>query len=75
LLVLPDHYTLVSTRKHDATPVPFLLAGAWVKSMVQRAFNEPSANQSDLDIADGHELMEYFLRGGLANVRGTRKRS
>lgn len=74
LLVLPDHYTLVSTRKHDATPVPFLIAGAWVKSVVQREFTETSANESDLDIAQGHELMEYFLRGGLANVRAPRKR-
>lgn len=25
LLVLPDHYTLLSTRGHDGTPVPYLL--------------------------------------------------
>jgi 2,3-bisphosphoglycerate-independent phosphoglycerate mutase len=65
LLVLPDHYTLVSTRKHDATPVPFAMAGAWVRSVVPRAFSEKNAAASDLHITEGHELMEYFLRTGL----------
>jgi 2,3-bisphosphoglycerate-independent phosphoglycerate mutase len=66
LLVLPDHYTLVSTRKHDATPVPLVMAGAWVRSAVQRPYTERSALDSDLRISPGDELMEYFLRGGLA---------
>lgn len=68
LLVLPDHYTLVSTRKHDPTPVPVLIAGAWVRSAVEREYHEASANESDLRIDPGNELMEYFLRGGLARV-------
>ncbi len=70
LLVMPDHFTLCSTRKHDGTPVPFLMAGAWVRSVVQRPFSEAAGAASDLVINPGHELMEYFLRGGLANVRG-----
>lgn len=70
LLVMPDHFTLCSTRKHDATPVPFLMAGAWVRSVVQRPFTEAAAAASDLVINPGHDLMEYFLKGGLANVRG-----
>jgi 2,3-bisphosphoglycerate-independent phosphoglycerate mutase len=65
LLVLPDHYTLVSTRKHDATPVPFAMAGARVRSIVQRPFSERAAAESDLHITQGHELMEHFLRSGL----------
>ena len=65
MLVLPDHYTLVNTRKHDPTPVPFLMAGANVKSVLQRTFSEAHANDSDLHIDRGHELMEYFLRSGL----------
>ena len=68
LLVLPDHYTLVSTRKHDDTPVPFLMAGAWVRSAVQRPYSEAAADSSDLRVSPGDELMEYFLRGGLAHV-------
>ncbi|MFZ4575982.1 MAG: cofactor-independent phosphoglycerate mutase [Phycisphaerales bacterium] len=69
LLVMPDHFTLCSTKKHDATPVPFLMAGAWVRSVVQRPFNEAGAAESDLVIEDGHHLMEYFLKGGRSSVR------
>jgi 2,3-bisphosphoglycerate-independent phosphoglycerate mutase len=69
ILIMPDHYTLCSTRKHDASPVPFLMGGAWVRSMVERPFNEQAAEESDLKIDPGHELMEYFLKGGLARVR------
>ena len=33
-------------------------------SLVQRAYNEKNAAGSDLQIERGHELMEYFLKGG-----------
>jgi len=69
ILVMPDHYTRVSTRRHDPTPVPFAMAGAWVRSLVKRPFSEENAEDSDLHIDPGHDLMEYFLRGGLAKVR------
>jgi len=70
MLVMPDHFTLCSTRKHDATPVPFVMAGAWVRSLVRRPFTEAASAESDLRVDPGYELMEYFLRGGLAAVRG-----
>lgn len=65
VLLLPDHYTLVNTRKHDPTPVPFLMAGHKVHSVLKQTFSEQHANESDLHIEHGHELMEYFLRSGL----------
>lgn len=65
MLILPDHYTLCSTRQHDPTPVPFAMAGAWVRSVVQRHLTEAEADASDLHIDPGSELMEYFLRSGL----------
>lgn len=70
ILVMPDHYTRVATRRHDPTPVPFAMAGAWVRSLVRRPFSEEHAQEADLHIDPGHDLMEYFLRGGLAKVRG-----
>ena len=76
ILIMPDHYTLVGTRKHDATPPPFVMAGAWIRSAVPRErFTEALAAQSDLHIDPGHELMEYFLRGGLAHVQARVARS
>lgn len=65
MLVLPDHYTLCSTRKHDPTPVPFAMAGSWIRSVVQRRLTETEADASDLHIDPGSDLMEYFLRSGI----------
>jgi len=65
LLVLPDHYTAVATRKHDPTPVPFVMCGKQVASVVKQPFSERAADASDLHIEHGHELMEYFLKSGL----------
>lgn len=69
VLVAPDHFTLVRTRRHDAAPVPFAMAGAWVRAIVKRTFSERHAVQADLHVAQGHELMEYFLHGGLGGGR------
>ena len=65
VLLLPDHYTRVSDRKHFARPVPFVIAGHKMRSVVQRPFTEANAEAADLHIAHGHELMEFFLRAGL----------
>ncbi len=69
IMVLPEVYQLSAARRLDATPVPFAMAGAWVRSVVPRAWTEAEANESDLRVPVGHELLEYFLRGGLAKVR------
>ncbi len=70
LMILPDHYTLVSTRKHDATPVPVLLAGqGFAAPRPALAYAEAEAAASDLHIAHGHELMEFFLRHALPDPR------
>ncbi|MBL8875142.1 MAG: cofactor-independent phosphoglycerate mutase [Phycisphaerae bacterium] len=61
VLVMPDHYTLVSTRKHDATPVPFLLAGAGISSNGAATFDESAAAATGLVVQHGHDLMSQFL--------------
>jgi len=65
ILYLPDHYTCVSDRKHNPTPVPFVICGHHIQSVLKRPFNEKNATESDLHVDFGHELMEYFLRSGL----------
>lgn len=65
VLYLPDHYTRVETRKHDATPPPFCMAGTLCRNVLKRPFSEANAAEADLHIDYGHELMEYFLRSGL----------
>jgi 2,3-bisphosphoglycerate-independent phosphoglycerate mutase len=69
VLLLPDHYTLCSTRKHDATPVPFLMAGALQHShggadvRACDAFTESLAVSTGWRVAQGHELMATWLGG------------
>jgi 2,3-bisphosphoglycerate-independent phosphoglycerate mutase len=57
LLLLPDHYTLVSNRKHHAEPVPFLIAGTGVAANGEReGFSEAHAQATGLSLP-GHELI------------------
>jgi len=65
ILAMPDHYTRCDTRKHDPTPPPFVMAGHRVTGLREKPMSEAHANASDLHIAYGHELMEFFLYSGL----------
>ncbi len=62
LLYLPDHYTCVGNRKHDATPVPFAMAGTGLAPGGARAFTEREA-AAGLRLTRGHDLLPRFLRG------------
>ncbi|MGQ0628061.1 MAG: 2,3-bisphosphoglycerate-independent phosphoglycerate mutase [Phycisphaerales bacterium] len=66
VMVLPDHYTLVSTRKHDATPVPYVvsgdLRGVGTPGKPATRFTEQHAKATLGVVGQGHELMELFLR-------------
>lgn len=63
LLVLPDHYTLCRTRKHDATPVPFLLAGTGIEPDGSSRFSEVNAGAGGPHLNRGHELLPRLLLG------------
>jgi len=64
IIVLPDHPTNIATRKHGYAPTPFAMAGTGVRGLVKGPYSEKTAAASGLKIEHGHELMEYFLRGG-----------
>lgn len=64
LLVMPDHPTNIATRKHGSAPTCFAMAGTRVTSLRQMPWSERNSRASDLHIEHGHELMEFFLRGG-----------
>lgn len=66
VLIVPDHPTPCAKRTHTDTPPPFCMAGKGI--IVDRAleFSESAAEESDLRINPGYELMEYFLRSGKA---------
>lgn len=62
IMVLPDHPTPCSLRSHTSKPVPFAIAGTRIMSVAKRRFTEADAEQSDLHVDPGYELMEYFLK-------------
>jgi 2,3-bisphosphoglycerate-independent phosphoglycerate mutase len=64
LIVLPDHPTNIGTRKHGYAPSPFAMAGTGVRAVGGRPYSEADAAAGGLRLEKGHELMEYFLRGG-----------
>ncbi len=64
ILVLPDHPTNIATRKHGYAPTLFAMAGTGVKKLSGTTYSERNAAASGLSIDRGHELMEYFLKGG-----------
>jgi 2,3-bisphosphoglycerate-independent phosphoglycerate mutase len=67
LLVLCDHLAPVLTRSHAPDPVPYLLhqrGGAALPTAGSvTAFGETAARAGGKMIAEGHRLMEYFLKG------------
>jgi len=63
IMVAADLPALVEKRVHTRSPSPFCLAGTKLPAGARRGpFNERLAAASDLRIANGSELMEYFLR-------------
>ncbi len=64
ILVMPDHPTNIATRKHGYAPTNFAMAGTRVHPLRPGPYTEKNAASSGLKIDRGHELMEYFLKGG-----------
>ena len=42
--------------------MPFAVAGTGLSAVVERPFTEEAAAESDLHIARGCELMEFFIK-------------
>ena len=62
ILILPDHPTPCTLRTHTRKPVPFALAGKDTVGIVDEPFTEQAAQEADLHIAKGSNLMEFFLK-------------
>jgi len=66
ILVLPDHKTLLSTRTHDAGPVPFVLYDSQNEQPADngKAFSE-TVGARGLFFESGAKLADYFFRTSL----------
>jgi 2,3-bisphosphoglycerate-independent phosphoglycerate mutase len=60
MLLISDHRTLISTRGHDSSPVPYALYDSRVDNDTGRAFCEADAALSN-SIEAGTELMGMLL--------------
>jgi 2,3-bisphosphoglycerate-independent phosphoglycerate mutase len=60
---MPDHPTNIATRKHGYAPSPFAMTGTGVKAVGGKTYSERNAAEG-VRLEKGHELMEFFLRGG-----------
>lgn len=72
LLVSSGSVCSSALRMRTGEAAPFVMAGAFIRSVLRAPFGDTSARESDLKINPGHTLMEYFLYSGL---RVPRRRS
>ncbi|MFN3191083.1 MAG: cofactor-independent phosphoglycerate mutase [Aureliella sp.] len=66
LLVLPDHPTPCSTKKHTHGMVPMAVAGSDITPCAAKVYDEDTANASSIHFANGWEMMEQFIKGSLS---------
>ncbi len=63
IMILPDHYTCVSTRTHASDAVPFLIYDSKHDKKGPKKFCERTASSSGRLVERGHELMDFFIKG------------
>ncbi|MEM7477130.1 MAG: cofactor-independent phosphoglycerate mutase [Planctomycetota bacterium] len=62
LLVLPDHPTPCSTKKHTHGAVPLAVCGSDISASA-KSYSEVVADDSDISFERGWEMMEHFIKG------------
>lgn len=62
LMVLPDHPTPCSTKKHTHGLVPMAVCGSGIAAS-GAFYDEVTANNSSTTFANGWEMMDHFIRG------------
>ncbi len=61
LLVVPDHVTSVEDGKHKRGKVPFAIWGAGITSASGYRFTEAHAGASEVEVANGWQLMSELI--------------
>ncbi len=65
ILVMPDHSTPVSTKKHSHGWVPFAACGSGISQDNSTTYDELSASNSGVSYPHGWDLIPQFMRGDL----------
>jgi 2,3-bisphosphoglycerate-independent phosphoglycerate mutase len=58
--ILPDHYTPISTRKHEMGPVPFCISGFGIDADSVERFDEESAKEGSYGFKNGPEFIKLL---------------
>ncbi len=61
VMVLPDHYTPVSTGTHSSEPVPFMIYRNYKSKSYTDVFSEKEAEKTGNFIKEGYRLMDSFI--------------
>ena len=61
IMVLPDHATPIEKRTHVSDPVLFAVSGEGITPDKATQFTERAAEESELFVSRGHELMRRFI--------------
>ncbi|MEL6894475.1 MAG: cofactor-independent phosphoglycerate mutase [Planctomycetota bacterium] len=62
ILVMPDHPTRCSTKKHSHGMVPLAVAGTGISSGPQSSYDETAAAESGIRFDAGWDLMQAFVQ-------------
>lgn len=65
ILVLPDHPTPVTTKKHSHGAVPFAACGTGITPDSIGEYHETAAATSPVCFANGWDMMERFIKGNM----------
>ncbi|MFH1413791.1 MAG: cofactor-independent phosphoglycerate mutase [Candidatus Omnitrophota bacterium] len=63
ILVLPDHATPLSLKTHTSDTIFFGMLGEGVHKGAFLCYSEKEALKAEILFEEGHELMEYFIKG------------
>jgi len=65
LMLTTDHMTSAVERERSTSHVPFALWGPGIEPLRAGRFTEAAAAQGELNVEDGHLLLEFVLAGAL----------
>lgn len=63
IMLLPDHPTPIAIKTHSREPVPYLVFDSQKPSPEGPNLYDEQAAQAGLHVAEGHQLMDLFIKG------------
>jgi len=64
IAILPDHYTPISTRKHEMDAIPFAIMGPGIEKDSVKTFDEESSKEGSFGTVEGYKLIELLIKQG-----------